>query len=116
MRAHPVVDELLVRHRFLLAQDAEAHPGDRRAEHERDEAAGGHLLALDVRTGIVGWDATVANPKGATELERIADVASGESVGGQPRPDNYFVASDPAAMTSVPSPPPMKSRSPVALQ
>ncbi len=25
-------------------------------------------------TGIVGWDATVANPKGATELERIADV------------------------------------------
>jgi outer membrane protein assembly factor BamB len=36
--------------------------------------AGGHLLALDVGTGIVGWDATVANPKGATELERIADV------------------------------------------
>jgi outer membrane protein assembly factor BamB len=36
--------------------------------------AGGHLLALDVVTGIVGWDATVANPKGATELERIADV------------------------------------------
>ena len=36
--------------------------------------AGGHLLALDVGSGIVGWDATVANPKGATELERIADV------------------------------------------
>ena len=36
--------------------------------------AGGHLLALDVVTGIVGWDGTVANPKGATELERIADV------------------------------------------
>ena len=36
--------------------------------------AGGHLLALDVATGIVGWDGTVANPKGATELERIADV------------------------------------------
>jgi len=38
--------------------------------------AGGHLLALDVISGIVGWDATVANPKGATELERIADVTS----------------------------------------
>jgi len=36
--------------------------------------AGGHLLAMDVASGIVGWDATVANPKGATELERIADV------------------------------------------
>jgi len=38
--------------------------------------AGGHLLALDVTTGSVGWDATVASPKGATELERIADVTS----------------------------------------
>ena len=38
--------------------------------------AGGRLLALDIRTGIVGWDGTVANPKGATELERIADVTS----------------------------------------
>jgi outer membrane protein assembly factor BamB len=38
--------------------------------------AGGHLLALDVATGNVGWDATVASPKGATELERIADVTS----------------------------------------
>ena len=36
--------------------------------------AGGHLLAMDLATGVVGWDATVANPKGATELERIADV------------------------------------------
>ena len=38
--------------------------------------AGGRLLAFDIATGIVGWDATVANPKGATELERIADVTS----------------------------------------
>jgi outer membrane protein assembly factor BamB len=38
--------------------------------------AGGRLLALDILTGIVGWDGTVANPKGATELERIADVTS----------------------------------------
>ena len=37
---------------------------------------GGHLLAMDLQTGIIGWDATVANPKGATELERIADVTS----------------------------------------
>lgn len=38
--------------------------------------AGGRLLAIDVATGIVGWDATVASPRGATELERIADVTS----------------------------------------
>jgi outer membrane protein assembly factor BamB len=38
--------------------------------------SGGRLLALDVGSGIVGWDGTVANPKGATELERIADVTS----------------------------------------
>jgi outer membrane protein assembly factor BamB len=38
--------------------------------------AGGHLLAVDLPTGIIGWDGTVANPKGATELERIADVTS----------------------------------------
>ncbi len=45
--------------------------------------AGGRLLALDLQTGIVGWDATVANPKGATELERIADVTSLPLVDGQ---------------------------------
>jgi outer membrane protein assembly factor BamB len=45
--------------------------------------AGGRLLALDMNTGIVGWDATVANPKGATELERIADVTSRPLVDGQ---------------------------------
>ena len=37
---------------------------------------GGRLLALDVKTGAVGWDGAVATPKGATELERIADVTS----------------------------------------
>jgi outer membrane protein assembly factor BamB len=45
--------------------------------------AGGRLLALDMNTGIVGWDGTVANPKGATELERIADVTSLPLVDGQ---------------------------------
>ena len=38
--------------------------------------AGGRLLALDAQTGAVGWDGAVATPKGATELERIADVTS----------------------------------------
>ncbi len=38
--------------------------------------AGGKLLALDLNSGLLGWDASVATPKGATELERIADVTS----------------------------------------
>lgn len=38
--------------------------------------AGGRLLAIDAATGSIGWDGTVATPRGATELERIADVTS----------------------------------------
>jgi outer membrane protein assembly factor BamB len=38
--------------------------------------AGGKLLALDLGTGILGWEGNVATPKGATELERIDDVTS----------------------------------------
>jgi len=38
--------------------------------------AGGRLLAFDPKTGTIGWDGAVATPKGATELERIADVTS----------------------------------------
>jgi outer membrane protein assembly factor BamB len=38
--------------------------------------AGGRLVGLDLKTGAVGWEAAVATPKGATELERIADVTS----------------------------------------
>ncbi|MEO8485567.1 MAG: outer membrane protein assembly factor BamB [Betaproteobacteria bacterium] len=38
--------------------------------------AGGRLIGLDLATGSVGWESTVATPKGATELERIADVTS----------------------------------------
>jgi outer membrane protein assembly factor BamB len=38
--------------------------------------AGGKLLALDLATGNVGWEASVATPKGATELERITDITS----------------------------------------
>ena len=37
---------------------------------------GGRLLAMDLQTGAIGWDGAVAMPKGATELERIADVTS----------------------------------------
>jgi outer membrane protein assembly factor BamB len=38
--------------------------------------AGGKLVAMDLASGNVGWEANVATPKGATELERIADVTS----------------------------------------
>jgi outer membrane protein assembly factor BamB len=38
--------------------------------------AGGRLVALSLESGNVGWEATVALPKGATELERVADVSS----------------------------------------
>lgn len=38
--------------------------------------AGGKLVALNLANGQVGWEATVALPRGATELERIADVTS----------------------------------------
>ncbi len=37
---------------------------------------GGKLVALDMATGSLGWESSVATPKGATELERIADVTS----------------------------------------
>jgi outer membrane protein assembly factor BamB len=45
--------------------------------------AGGKLLALDVNNGTLGWEANVATPKGATELERIADVTSLPVVDGK---------------------------------
>jgi len=38
--------------------------------------AGGKLVALDLATGNLGWEGNVATPKGATELERIADITS----------------------------------------
>lgn len=38
--------------------------------------AGGKLLAMDVGTGNVAWEGNVTTPKGATELERIADITS----------------------------------------
>lgn len=38
--------------------------------------AGGKLLAIDVATGTLGWEGNVTTPKGATELERLADITS----------------------------------------
>ena len=45
--------------------------------------AGGRLAGLDVTNGIVGWEAAVAVPKGATELERIADITSPPVIDGR---------------------------------
>lgn len=38
--------------------------------------AGGKLVALNLANGNVGWEATVALPRGTTELERVTDVSS----------------------------------------
>lgn len=38
--------------------------------------AGGKLVALNLSNGSVGWEASVAQPRGTTELERIADITS----------------------------------------
>lgn len=44
--------------------------------------AGGKLVALALSNGVLGWEASVAQPRGATELERIADVTSQPIVDG----------------------------------
>lgn len=44
--------------------------------------AGGKLVALSISNGVLGWEASVAQPRGATELERIADVTSQPVVDG----------------------------------
>jgi outer membrane protein assembly factor BamB len=38
--------------------------------------AGGKLLAIDLATGALGWEGSVTTPRGATELERLADITS----------------------------------------
>ena len=38
--------------------------------------AGGKLVALALDSGTLGWEANVAVPKGASEIERIADITS----------------------------------------
>lgn len=44
---------------------------------------GGKLVALSSVNGAALWESTVAMPKGATELERVADVASLPVIGGR---------------------------------
>lgn len=43
---------------------------------------GGKLVAIDINTGAVGWEASVALPRGVSELERIADVTSNPQLDG----------------------------------
>jgi outer membrane protein assembly factor BamB len=45
--------------------------------------AGGKLAALALENGVVRWEATVAVPKGATELERVADVMGDPATQGR---------------------------------
>ena len=61
-----------------------SHAGADRAQLRRAAASsragvfagfpGGRLVALQSDSGALGWEATVALPRGATELERVADV------------------------------------------
>lgn len=41
---------------------------------------GGKLVALRLDNGLVGWEVAVAQPRGANELERIADITSTPAV------------------------------------
>lgn len=43
---------------------------------------GGKLVAIALNNGAAVWEATVAMPKGATELERVSDVTSAPVVAG----------------------------------
>ncbi|MFN7836313.1 MAG: outer membrane protein assembly factor BamB [Burkholderiaceae bacterium] len=45
--------------------------------------SGGKMVALTLATGALRWEATVANPKGATEIERIADVSGAPLLSGR---------------------------------
>lgn len=44
---------------------------------------GGKLVAINARNGAALWEVTVAQPKGATELERVADITSPPVVDGK---------------------------------
>jgi len=44
---------------------------------------GGKLVAIALNNGAAVWEATVALPRGATELERVADVTSSPVVAGR---------------------------------
>jgi outer membrane protein assembly factor BamB len=45
--------------------------------------SGGKLVALAVQDGALRWEATVAIPKGATELERVTDVIGNPALAGR---------------------------------
>lgn len=44
---------------------------------------GGKLVALDLKNGAPVWEGTVALPKGATELDRVADIVSVPVIDGR---------------------------------
>ena len=45
--------------------------------------SGGRMVALALDSGALRWDAVVTAPKGATELERVADVVGDPAVAGR---------------------------------
>ncbi|MBV8030060.1 MAG: outer membrane protein assembly factor BamB [Betaproteobacteria bacterium] len=45
--------------------------------------SGGRLAAINLSNGAVRWEAVVANPRGATELERVTDVVGTPAVQGR---------------------------------
>lgn len=45
--------------------------------------AGGKLVAMNLFNGNVGWEATVAQPRGVTELERMTDIAGSPVIDDQ---------------------------------
>lgn len=44
---------------------------------------GGRIVALSLTNGAVRWESVVAEPRGATEVERLADVIGAIAVGGR---------------------------------
>ena len=44
---------------------------------------GGKLVALLLKNGVLAWEATVATPRGSTELERITDIVGAPLVDGR---------------------------------
>lgn len=44
---------------------------------------GGRLVALNLQTGALRWEAAVSLPKGATEIERISDIAGAPVLAGR---------------------------------
>ena len=65
----------------LSAHQSTAHRATllRRGHHPRRSVHGDRrrkLLGIDLATGALGWEGNVTTPKGATELERLADITS----------------------------------------